>query len=69
MGDLNADIGILDGPINRNGELLLNFAEGVRARTHNWDAEPTPNMNSPRSTFNCRFHKVRQHNWDREDRG
>lgn len=34
MGDLNADIGILDGPVHRNRELLLNFA-GVGARAHN----------------------------------
>lgn len=41
MGDFNAHIEILSEPVNRNRELLLNFAEEMGASIYNWYVEPT----------------------------
>lgn len=44
MEDFNAHLGILSEPINRNRELLLNFAEEMGASIHNWDISDILNI-------------------------
>ncbi|XP_050706159.1 uncharacterized protein LOC126991439 [Eriocheir sinensis] len=39
MGDLNGHIGLNNAPVNRNGHMLLEFAESANLKIKNWELE------------------------------
>ncbi|KAG0726595.1 hypothetical protein GWK47_036224 [Chionoecetes opilio] len=73
MGDMNGHIGLMEERVNRNGELLLDFAERSGCRIKNWELEnPTTwrdrnnesaidyiLVNEPVNRQGCRIWKMR----------